>query len=41
MAHGLCMVDAAQRLTLYNRRFLEIFNLCARGHARRHADRRR
>ena len=27
MAHGLCMVDAAQRLTLYNRRFLEIFNL--------------
>jgi diguanylate cyclase (GGDEF)-like protein/PAS domain S-box-containing protein len=27
MAHGLCMVDASQRLTLYNRRFLEIFNL--------------
>ena len=27
MAHGLCMVDAEQRLTLYNRRFIEIFNL--------------
>src|SRR5215510_8704085 len=27
MAHGLCMVDASQRLTLYNRRFVEIFNL--------------
>ena len=27
MAHGLCMVDAEQRLTLYNRRFVEIFNL--------------
>ena len=41
MAHGLCMVDAAQRLTLYNRRFIEIFNLVPEAVQRRHADRRR
>ena len=34
------MVDAEQRLTLYNRRFIEIYNLFARGRAHRHADRR-
>jgi diguanylate cyclase (GGDEF)-like protein/PAS domain S-box-containing protein len=27
MSHGLCMVDADQRLVLYNQRFLELFNL--------------
>src|SRR5262249_8956148 len=27
MAHGLCMIDAGQRLTLYNQRFIETFNL--------------
>src|ERR1043165_1379238 len=27
MSHGLSMVDAEQRLVLYNRRFLEMFDL--------------
>src|ERR1044072_4739581 len=27
MSHGLCMVDADQRVVLYNKRFLEMYNL--------------
>ena len=27
MAHGLCMVDAEQRLVLFNQRFLEMYDL--------------
>ena len=27
MSHGLCMVDAEQRVVLYNKRFLEMYNL--------------
>ncbi len=27
MSHGLCMTDARQRLTLFNQRFLELFEL--------------
>src|SRR5215831_650933 len=27
MAHGLCVFDAALRVALFNRRYLEIFNL--------------
>ena len=27
MSHGLCMVDAEQRVLLYNKRFLEMYNL--------------
>jgi diguanylate cyclase (GGDEF)-like protein len=27
MSHGLCMADAEQRLTLFNKRFLELFDL--------------
>src|ERR1700742_3799006 len=27
MSHGLCMVDAEQRVVLFNKRFLEMYNL--------------
>ena len=27
MSHGLCMVDAEQRLVLFNKRFLEMYDL--------------
>ena len=38
MSHGLCMVDAEQRVVLCNERFLRMYNLSPRDWPRRHAD---